>query len=191
MTLFKPSPRYLTRLRIEISLLAFILLSLGILSAGLVSMNANHNRQATQILQGVILFDLILYLLALKLVRSVYQSRIYEFNEDEIIVHSGWWTQSVRHVPLSSVVGFEMRWDRLDRWLEIGTLDVQIATWRDVKGSRVRLAGLADVQAVAQRGTRLLKHLRDERLAAMVMPAGSPNASKFNVYHQNELEMRR
>jgi len=136
------------------------------------------------ILQAVIVVDLIWYLPALMLVQASYKARTYNFNEDEIIIQSGWWTKSVRRIPLSSVVAFEMRWDRLDRWLEIGTLDVQTATERDGHGSRVRLAGLADVEMVAQLAARLLQRLRDERLAEWFFPAGSPERSLLSLRHQ-------
>ena len=83
----------------------------------------------------------------------------------------------MRRIPLSSVAGFEMRWDRLDRWLEIGTLEVQMSSWRSVSGSRVCLSGLADVETVTQLGERLLRRLRDERMAEWFFPAGSPERS--------------
>ena len=187
MNVFRPSPRYLTRLRIVVSLWAVIILALGIMIAGLVSLDPLQGRQATIILQVVIFADLIWYLPALMLVRASYKARTYNFNEDEIIVQSGWWTKSVRRIPLSSVVAFDMRWDRLDRWLEIGTLEVQMVSWRSVTGSRVRLAGLADVEMVSQLAARLLQHLRDERLAEWIFPTGSPERSLLSLRHQSRV----
>src|SRR3972149_2436037 len=128
MNVFKPSPRYLTRLRVEISLWAVIILALGILIAGLVSLDARHTRQATMILQAVIIVDLIWYLPALKLIRASYEAREYCLKEEEIIILSGWWTKSVRHIPLSSVVAFEVRSDRLRRWAGNWTLGGEGAT---------------------------------------------------------------
>ena len=63
MNVFKPSPRYLTRLRVMISLWAVVFLALGILTARLVSLDVRYIRQSTLILQTVILFDLILSLI--------------------------------------------------------------------------------------------------------------------------------
>jgi membrane protein YdbS with pleckstrin-like domain len=187
MNVFKPSPRYLTRLRVVISLWALSLLALGILTAGLLSLDARHGAQATRVLQATIALDLLWYLPALRLVRSSYLARTYQFNEDEIIVQSGWWTETVRRIPMSSVTGFEMRWDRLDRWLEIGTLEVTTASWRSVTGSKVRLSGLADVEMVAGLAARLLQRMRDERLAEWLYPAGSPERQPLSLRHQTRI----
>ena len=181
MNVFRPSPRYLTRLRVVTSLWAVSFLVLGILIAGLVSLEARHTRQATIILQAVILTDLAWYLPALYLVRSSYKARSYNFSSEEIIVQSGWWTRSVRRIPLSSVVAFEMRWDRLDRWLEIGSLEVQTATAQKGSSTLVRLAGLADVETVAQLAASLLQRLRDEQLAEWFFPPGSPERNLLSV----------
>jgi membrane protein YdbS with pleckstrin-like domain len=170
MNIFKPSPRYLTRLRVVITLWATGILALGILTAWLVSLNDANTRLATMILQGVILADLLWYLPALKIVQSAYRVRTYQFDEEEITIRSGWWAESIRHIPLSSVISFEMRWDRLDRWLEIGTLEMQIASRYHVNGSRICMSGLSDVETVAQLADRLLKHMRNERLAEWIFP---------------------
>jgi membrane protein YdbS with pleckstrin-like domain len=177
MNIFKPSPRYLTRLRVVISLWAVVFLVLGILSAWLVSLDVQNTGQATRVVQAVIITDLIWYLPALKIVQSSFNARVYQFDEDEITIHSGWWTESVRHIPLSSVVAFETRWDRLDRWLEIGTLEIYIVSRHHVNGSHVRMTGLADVEMVTQLANRLLKHMREQRLTEKVFSGGLANHS--------------
>jgi len=96
MKLFKPSPRYLTRLRVVITLWATGFLTLGILIAWLVSLDIETTSQATRIVQAVMIADLLWYLPALKMVQSSYRARIYQFDDDEITIKSGWWTESVR-----------------------------------------------------------------------------------------------
>jgi len=166
-----------------VTLWAVGLLSLGILSAWLVSLNVESTKQATRILQAVVVADLLWYLPAIKMVKSSYKARTYQFDEDEIIIQSGWWTESVRRIPLSSVISFELRWDRLDRWLEIGTLEVQIASRHHVNGSRARMSGLADVEMVAQLADQLLKHMRDKRMAAWILPSERPERSMLSYRH--------
>lgn len=183
MNIFKPNPRYLTRLRVVISLWAAGLLILGILIAGLVSLNVENTAKATRIIQAVIIADLIWYLPALKIVKSSYKARTYQFDEYEIIIQSGWWTESVRRIPLSSVVSYELRWDWLDRWLEIGTLELQIASRHHVNGARVRITGLTDVEMVAQLADSLIRQIREERLANWIYPAGSPERSMLSYRH--------
>jgi membrane protein YdbS with pleckstrin-like domain len=114
------------------------------------------------------------------MVQSSYRARIYQFDDDEITIKSGWWTESVRHIPLTSIVAFEIRWDRLDRWLEIGTLEVQIASRHHVDGSRVRLTGLANVETVAQLANQRLKQLQTERLAEWILPKGHQERSMIS-----------
>ncbi len=178
MKIFKPSPRYLIRLRVVISMCAIAFLTLGILTAWVASLYVESTSEATRIVQGVIIADLIWYLPALKMVQSSYRARSYQFEEGEIIIKTGWWTESVRHIPLSSVVSFDIRWDRLDRWLEIGTLEVYLVSRHHVNGSRIRLTGLADVETVAQLANLLLKRMQNERLAEWSIP---------NRYHERNL----
>jgi membrane protein YdbS with pleckstrin-like domain len=165
---------------VVITLWAIGFLTLGILIAWLVSLDVESTSQATRIVQAVIISDLLWYLPALKMVQSSYRARKYQFDDDEITIKTGWWTESVRHIPLTSVVAFEIRWDRLDRWLEIGTLEVQIGSRHHVNDSRVRMTGLADVETVAQLANQLLKHMQNERLAEWILPRGHQERSMLS-----------
>ena len=183
MNVFKPSPRYLIRLRVIVTLWAVGLMALGIVSAWLVSLNVESTKQATRILQAVIVADLLWYVPAIKMVQSSYKARTYQFDQDEIIIQSGWWTESIRRIPWNSVVSIETRWDRLDRWLEIGTLEVHIASRHHVDGAKVRMTGLADVEMVAQLADKLLKHMRDKRMAEWILPSERPERSMLSYRH--------
>jgi membrane protein YdbS with pleckstrin-like domain len=165
---------------VVITLWATGFLTLGILIAWLVSLDVDSTSQATRIVQAVMIADLLWFLPALKMVQSSYRARTYQFDDDEITIKSGWWTESVRHIPLTRVVAFEIRWDRLDRWLEIGTLEVQIASRHHVNGSRVRMTGLANVETVAQLANQLLKQLQNERLAEGILPKGRQERSMIS-----------
>lgn len=180
MSVFKPSPRYLTRLRVVISLWAVSILALGILCAWLLGINGEHTRQATIMVQAVVILDILWYLPALMMVQSSYKNRTYQLDENEITIQSGWWTLSVHHIPLSNVVAFETRWDMLDRWLEIGTLEVYVISRHHVNGLCLRMAGLADVERVAQLANRLLKRMRDERVAEVIFTGGLPKQSMLS-----------
>ena len=184
MRIFKPSPRYLTRLRVERSLWAVIILGLGIVSAGVVSLVFAYSRQATLILQIVILADFIWYLPAVGLTRAFYEARSYCLSDDEIIIVSGWFTKSICRIPLSNVIAFEARWDWLDRWLEIGTIAVQTVTGEKGKGLRVYLTGLADVETVTQLATQRLLRLKDQRLAEKASILSNQEHRMMSFRHQ-------
>jgi membrane protein YdbS with pleckstrin-like domain len=163
-----------------ISLWAVCFLLAGISFAWLVSLNIENMGQATRIVQIVLFADLLWYLPAILLIQSAYKTRLYKFDLDEITIHSGWWTESIRHIPLSSVVAFESRWDMLDRWLEIGTLEVYIVSRHHVNGLRVRMAGLADVEMVAQLANRLLKRMHEQRMVDFAYPGGFTKSSMLS-----------
>jgi membrane protein YdbS with pleckstrin-like domain len=79
----------------------------------------------------------------------VYKRYRYELLDDEIVVHSGWLVQKVRHVPYRMVTNIEVKRGLLDRWLGIGTLNVETAGNSDPsKQAEARLQGLEDVYAV-------------------------------------------
>ena len=79
----------------------------------------------------------------------IYKRYRYELLDDEIVVHSGWLVQKVRHVPYRMVTNIEVTRGLLDRWLGIGTLNVETAGNSDPsKKAEARLQGLEDVHAV-------------------------------------------
>jgi membrane protein YdbS with pleckstrin-like domain len=73
----------------------------------------------------------------------------YELLDDEIVVHSGWLVQKVRHVPYRMVTNIEIRRGLLDRWLGIGALNVETAGNSDPnQKAEARLQGLENVDEV-------------------------------------------
>jgi putative membrane protein len=85
---------------------------------------------------------------AMFLLGPYYRSLRYEVQDDEVVVHAGIWTQSVKHVPYRTVTNLTVKRDILDRWLGLGTLNIQTAGMSGQKGAEEHLAGLADVQGV-------------------------------------------
>ena len=57
----------------------------------------------------------------------VFKRYRYELLDDEIVVHSGWIVQKVRHVPYRMVTNIEIRRGLIDRWLGIGNLSIDTA----------------------------------------------------------------
>ncbi|HOG45551.1 MAG TPA: PH domain-containing protein [Anaerolineae bacterium] len=146
---FKPSPQYLTRLRIVMTIIALAVLAGGVLMA-FPMIFARDTRPAALIIGLVIAgLDLAWYLPALAIVGPYHRSLRYEVQDDEVIVYAGIWTQSVKHVPYRTVTNLTVKRDILDRWLGTGTLEIQTA---GMSGSQSKaeecLVGLANVQAV-------------------------------------------
>jgi membrane protein YdbS with pleckstrin-like domain len=79
----------------------------------------------------------------------VYKRYRYELLDDEIVVHSGWLTQNVRHVPYRMVTNIEIRRGLLDRIFGMGTLNIETAGNSDPNSrAEARLLGLEDVDTV-------------------------------------------
>lgn len=79
----------------------------------------------------------------------VYKRYRYDLLDDEIVVHAGWLVQKVRHVPYRMVTNIEIKRGLLDRWLGIGTLNIETAGNSDPnQKAEAQLLGLADVDGV-------------------------------------------
>lgn len=79
----------------------------------------------------------------------IYRRYRYELLDDEIVVHSGWVVQKVRHVPYRMVTNIEIRRGLLDRWLGIGNLSIDTAGNSDPNARpEAQLLGLADIETV-------------------------------------------
>jgi uncharacterized membrane protein YdbT with pleckstrin-like domain len=89
------------------------------------------------------------WLVGMMLAGPYYRSLRYEIQDDEVIVHVGIWTKSVKHVPYRTVTNITTRRDIFDRWFfNIGTLNIQTAGMSGAKGAEESLLGLPNVQDV-------------------------------------------
>lgn len=79
----------------------------------------------------------------------VFKRYQYDLLDDEIVVHAGWLVQKVRHVPYRMVTNIEIKRGLLDRWLGIGTLNIETAGNSDPnQRAEAQLFGLEDVDGV-------------------------------------------
>ncbi len=146
---FQPSPRYLVRLRIVMTIIALAILAGGALIV--LPMSLDPQAQSAALVFGLVIagLDLAWYLPGLALAGPYYRSLRYEVQDDEVVVHVGIWTQSVKHVPYRTVTNLTAKRDILDRWLGTGTLNIQTAGMSGTENKAEQsLVGLADVQAV-------------------------------------------
>ena len=72
----------------------------------------------------------------------------YEIHDDEVIVHVGLITKSIKHVPFRTVTNLQLNRGPLDRMFGIGTLNIQTAGMSGQKGAEESLMGLNNVQEV-------------------------------------------
>jgi uncharacterized membrane protein YdbT with pleckstrin-like domain len=129
---------------------------LGIIVAGLLTIAGTiafalviPDEDATVIFGLFALAEIVVWIVALVLAAPYYRSLSYEIQDDEVIVHVGVLTQSVKHVPYRTVTNVSVRRDILDRWFfGLGSLHIQTAGMSGQSGAEEKLVGLANVQEV-------------------------------------------
>jgi uncharacterized membrane protein YdbT with pleckstrin-like domain len=139
---YKPSPRYLVKLCVGITIAAWLSI-IGTLFLAL----AIPDREATIIFGLMALAQVVVWVVALILSAPYYASLGYEIQDDEVIVDVGIITHSVKHVPYRTVTNVVVRRDIFDRWFfGLGSLHIQTAGMSGQSGAEEKLVGLTNVQ---------------------------------------------
>jgi membrane protein YdbS with pleckstrin-like domain len=147
---FKPSPQYLTKLRAVITIVALLILAGGILLGWLMSFDKSIGASGGMLAFLIVTaINAVWWAPAMLLSGPYYRSLSYEIQDDEVIVHVGIWTQSVKHVPYRTVTNLTVKRDILDRWFfGLGTLNIQTAGMSGTTDAEESLVGLTNVQEV-------------------------------------------
>lgn len=146
---FKPSARYLTKLRLTMVIIAVLVLAGGALLGWLMSLDRKiGTRGGWTVVLVTAACDVVWWVPAMFLSGPYYRSLSYEVQGDRVIVHAGVWTRSVKHVPYRTVTNLTVKRGILDRWLGLGTLDIQTAGMSGTSGAEQSLVGLEDAQEV-------------------------------------------
>jgi len=151
-----PDSRYLGK-----QFLAFTLIALGsIMGGALLGWLAAQDDGPGSVLFGVFFTGGVLFwIVAAILIFPYYHSLRYEIQDDEVIVHVGIWTKSVKHVPFRTVTNIKINRGILDRVFGLGTLNIQTAGMSGKQGAEESLVGLAEVHQVYETvATRLRKY---------------------------------
>jgi len=174
---FKPSPRYLGKLRLVITIIALLILASGVLLGWLMSFDKSIGTSGFRIVVIVTaILDTVWWVPAMLLTGPYYRSLSYEVQDDEVIVRVGIWTKSVKHVPYRTVTNLTVKRDILDRWLGLGTLDIQTAGMSGQTGAEEKLAGLPDVQEVYEMVATALRRFRGAMAPTAAEMEGEPAA---------------
>jgi membrane protein YdbS with pleckstrin-like domain len=144
----RPDRKYRTKLYIILALVAGAILLTGLVIALLVELEENAGLIALAVTAGI---DLLWWIPGMLLVHPYYKSLRYEVEEEQVIVYAGVWTQSVKHVPYRTVTNITIKRGILDRWLGLGTLEIQTAGMSGSQGGPEQgLVGLPDARHVYQ-----------------------------------------
>lgn len=146
---FKPSSQYLTKLRVAITIVALLILAGGILLGWLMSFDKDIGTSGARIVFIVTaIADAVWWVPAMLLTGPYYRSLSYEIQDDEVIMHVGIWTKSVKHVPYRTVTNLVVKRGILDRLFGLGTLKIQTAGMSGTTGAEESLEGLDNVEEV-------------------------------------------
>jgi uncharacterized membrane protein YdbT with pleckstrin-like domain len=159
---YKPDRKYLAKLRVVITLVAMLILAGGVLLGLGLSLDRSIGLGSGLIVIAVtFVLDVLWWGPALILTGPYYDSLSYEVQDDEVIVHVGIWTKSVKHVPYRTVTNLQVKRDILDRWFfNLGTLNIQTAGMSGQTGAEESLVGLPNVQEVYELVATELRRFR-------------------------------
>jgi membrane protein YdbS with pleckstrin-like domain len=176
---FKPNPKYMSKLRLNITIIALLILASGILLGWLMSLDKSIGASGFRIVVIVTaILDAIWWVPAMLVTAPYYRSLSYEVQDDEVIVRAGIWTKSVKHVPYRTVTNLTVKRDILDRWLfGLGTLNIQTAGMSGQTGAEERLVGLPNVQDVYELVVTELRRFRGGMAPTAAEVEGEPSVA--------------
>jgi len=186
----KPSISYLKKLRVIFTIIALIIAVVGYLFGLLIGIE-HGPRVATIIFIVFLIVDLVWWIPAMVLAGLYYNSLSYEIQDDEVIVHVGIVTKSVKHVPYRTVTNITINRGILDRYMfDIGTLNIQTAGMSGTTGAEESLLGLANVQEVYNKVVQKLRLFRGGMAPTTTEVDVEPDASSRDVLNAilNELK---
>ena len=156
----KPSISYLKKLRLVLTIIAFCVVLIGFLFSRLIGIDEG-SEVASIVFMVFLAVDIVLWIPSMILVGYYYRSLSYEIQDDEVIVHVGIVTKSVKHVPYRTVTNITTRRGILDRYIfNIGSLNIQTAGMSAQAGAEESLVGLSDVKGVYEIIVEKLRRFR-------------------------------
>jgi uncharacterized membrane protein YdbT with pleckstrin-like domain len=146
---FAPSPRYRTKLYFSTSFIALLFVAGGVLLGALLALGRGPGLIVGAVtVMGTAFLNLAWWAPVMLWCGPYYRSLSYEILEDEVIVRAGVLTRTVKHVPYRTVTNITVKQGLVDRWLGLGTLEIQTAGMSGTSGVEQVLAGLEDAQEV-------------------------------------------
>jgi uncharacterized membrane protein YdbT with pleckstrin-like domain len=174
---FVPNPKYMFKMLLVITLIAIlILLGAGIL-AFFISLD---DPGAGLVVFGIaIVGDALFWVIGMVLSVPYFRSLRYQILEDEVIVHVGIITHSVKHVPYRTVTNITVKRDIFDRWFfKLGSLSIQTAGMSGQSGAEENLVGLENVQEVYEIVVAELRRFRGAMPPTTVQEEPPGNGNK-------------
>ncbi len=178
---FAPSGRYLGKLYLVMSVIAALIMLGGVILGGIVSLD-DGPRAGRIVILVFFLCDVGWFIPALLLTAAYFRSLKYEILDDEVIVHVGIWTRSIKHVPYRTVTNIKTNRDIFDRWFfGLGSLNIQTAGMSGKSGAEEGLVGLPNVQEVYELVRSRLRRYRGAMAPNAAEEEGVPRDATFDA----------
>ena len=133
---FAPSPRYRTKLYLSTSFIALLFVAGGVLLGALLALGRGPGLIVGAVtVMGTVFLNLAWWAPVMLWCGPYYRSLSYEILEDEVIVRAGVLTRTVKHVPYRTVTNITVKQGLVDRWLGLGTLEIQTAGMSGTSGA--------------------------------------------------------
>jgi len=97
---------------------------------------------------------------AFALIPAYYRSVEYELGDEEVVVHVGIITKTIKTVPYRTVTNIEVKRGLLDRWLGIGGISVHTAGYSAQGGPEIKLSGLEGYEGIHSEISTALRRFR-------------------------------
>ena len=146
---YAPHPRYRTKLYLTITLIALAVQLANFVLAGLIGLDRGEGpRTALVVLLITTALNVLWWGPLMLWSGPYYRSLGYEIGDEQVIVRQGVLTRAVKHVPYRTVTNLTVKRGLLDRWLGLGTLEIQTAGISGTQQAEQSLAGLTDADEV-------------------------------------------
>jgi uncharacterized protein len=161
MQAIEPSRKYLTKSYVTIAIIALGILLGALLMGGLISLDRSVGAPAIWWWLGVALgLDLLWGVPAVLLMGPYFRSLRYEIHDEQVIMHVGVITRSVKYVPFRTVTNMTVKRGPLDRLFGLGSVEIQTAGISGTNQAEQCLVGFEDPQSVYDLAHRALQRYR-------------------------------
>ncbi len=124
----EPSRKYLTKAYVVIGIVGGAIVLLAVVIAALVTLGPEVGVEAIGWDQGISLaVDVVRGVPAILMTGLYFRSLRYQIHKEQVIMHVGVVTRSVKYVPFRTVTNMTVQRDPLDRAFGIGSLENQTA----------------------------------------------------------------
>lgn len=158
--MYRPGKKYLTKILLEMMLIGFfVATTAGWLGSLIAKAELSPSMSTIGLFVGLTI-NLVWIIPSIVLINRYYQSLHYEIHEDEVIMHVGVITKTVKHVPIRTITNLKVKRGPFDRLFNLGTIDIQTAGRSGENGAEESLVGLSDVREVYNKITSKLRMVR-------------------------------